>query len=224
MGGGLDEGFAGLALFLGLAAAIYAWIGTRRFHVRKRVTPSPPATPLPKSKRARRRMKLESAPVASLRRRVAGISGPGPSASSFCMFAVRSFCWLLWIDGNNLKIQSPNNLGDLALHITYIKYFANGVALWPDNPIHVFSSLRYPAGIDFFDSLLLLQHIDLIRALVWTGLLGSLATFYGFYRWGGAFGSRRFSFQWRPRRLRVFSEATTLSITRRKESPGKASR
>ena len=112
----------------------------------------------------------------------------------FAMFAVRSFCWLLWIDGNNLKIQSPNNLGDLALHITYIKYFANGVALWPDNPIHVFSSLRYPAGIDLFDSLLLLQHVDLIRALVWTGLLGSLATFYGFYRWGGAFGVAGFLF------------------------------
>jgi len=110
------------------------------------------------------------------------------------MFAVRSFCWLLWIDGNNLKIQSPNNLGDLALHITYMKYFANGVALWPDNPIHVFSSLRYPAGIDLFDSLLLLQHVDLIRALVWTGLLGSLATFYGFYRWGGAFGVAGFLF------------------------------
>ena len=110
------------------------------------------------------------------------------------MFAIRSFCWLLWVDGNNLKIQSPNNLGDLSLHITYIKYFANGVPLWPDNPIHAFSLLRYPAGIDLFDSLLLLQHINLIRALVWTGLLGALATFYGFYRWGGAFGVAGFLF------------------------------
>ena len=112
----------------------------------------------------------------------------------FGMFAVRSFCWLLWIDGNNLKIQSPNNLGDLSLHITYIKYFANGVALWPDNPIHVFSGLRYPAGVDFFDSLFLLQNFDLVRVLVWTGLFGSLATFYGFYRWGGVFGVAGFLF------------------------------
>src|SRR5258705_489285 len=115
-------------------------------------------------------------------------------AACFALFALRSFCWLLYIDGEQLKIQSPHNLGDLALHITYIKYFANGVALWPDNPIHVFSSLRYPAGIDLFDSLLLLQHVDLVRALVWTGLLGSLATFYGFYRWGGAFGVAGFLF------------------------------
>ena len=72
----------------------------------------------------------------------------------FVIFAVRSFCWLLYIDGDQLRIQSPNNLGDLALHITYIKYFANGVPLWPDNPIYVFSKLRYPAGIDLFNALL----------------------------------------------------------------------
>jgi len=73
-------------------------------------------------------------------------------AICFAMFAVRSFCWLLYIDGSELKIQSPNNLGDLSLHLTLIKNFANGVALWPDSPIFVFSKLRYPAGIDLFNS------------------------------------------------------------------------
>jgi len=192
VGGGLDQGFAGLALFVGLAAAVYAWISTAPFSLRKVAAAAPPPQ-LPKSKRARLRMRLDT-PIA-----------PSPPPRRwhfwawavgivFAMFAVRSFCWLLWIDGNNLKIQSPNNLGDLALHITYMRYFANGIALWPDNPIHVFSSLRYPAGIDLFDSLLLLQHVDLIRALVWTGLLGSLATFYGFYRWGGPFAVAGFLF------------------------------
>ena len=52
----------------------------------------------------------------------------------FLMFAIRSFCWLLYIDSDQLKIQSPNNLGDLALHITYIRNFASGVALWPRIP------------------------------------------------------------------------------------------
>ena len=32
-----------------------------------------------------------------------------------------------------------------------------------------------------FNALLVLAHIDLIRGLVWVGLLGSLATFYGFF-------------------------------------------
>ncbi len=115
-------------------------------------------------------------------------------AACFALFALRSFCWLLYIDDNELKIQSPNNLGDLALHITLIKNFANGVALWPDNPIYVFSRLRYPAGMDLFNALLCLVHVDLTRGLVWTGLMASLATFYGFYRWAGAFGVAGFLF------------------------------
>ncbi len=184
LSGGLDAGFAGLALLVGGGAAIAAWIYSANFSERKR-TPVFAAVDAPKSKRARRRMKLPLLPVAAPRRIwhfwtwVAG--------AIFALFALRSFCWLLWIDGANLKIQSPNNLGDLGLHLTYINYFANGVALWPDNPIYVFSKLRYPAGIDLFNALLLLVHVDLIRGLVWSGLLASLATFYGFYRWGGPF-------------------------------------
>jgi len=115
-------------------------------------------------------------------------------AACFAIFAFRSFCWLLYIDSEELKIQSPNNLGDLALHITYIKNFANGVSLWPDNPIYVFSKLRYPAGIDLFNALFCCLHIDLTRSLVWTGLLASLATFYAFYRWGGSFAVAGFLF------------------------------
>src|SRR4029077_16812683 len=115
-------------------------------------------------------------------------------AFCFAIFAARSFCWLLYIDSSDLKIQSPNNLGDLSLHLTLIKNFANSVALWPDNPIFVFSKLRYPAGIDLFNALLSLVHIDLLIGLVWVGLLASLAIFYGFYRWGGTFAVAGFLF------------------------------
>ena len=115
-------------------------------------------------------------------------------AACFALFALRSFCWLLYIDGEQLKIQSPHNLGDLALHITFIKNFVNGVALWPDNPIYVYSKLRYPAGVDLFNGLLCLVHVGLTRGLVWTGLIASLATFYAFYRWAGTFGVAGFLF------------------------------
>src|SRR5205085_8812501 len=108
-------------------------------------------------------------------------------AAFFAIFAVRSFCWLFYIDGSDYKIQSPNNLGDLSLRLTLIKNFANGVAIWPDSPIYVFSKLRYPAGIDFFNALLSLVHVDLIIGLVWVGLLASLATLYAFLRWVGTF-------------------------------------
>src|SRR5437660_7351316 len=116
-------------------------------------------------------------------------------AGFFTIFAVRSFCWLLFVDGTELKIQSPVNLGDLGLHVTHINFFANGVRLWPSNPIYVVSNhLRYPAGIDFFNALLLKANVDLIPGLVWVGLLASVATFYAFYRWGGGFAIAGFLF------------------------------
>jgi hypothetical protein len=116
-------------------------------------------------------------------------------AAFFAIFAVRSFCWLLFIDGSDLKIQSPVNLGDLGLHLTHIQFFANGVHLWPSNPIYVNSDhLRYPAGIDLFNALLLKTGFSLIPGLVWVGLLASVATFYAFYRWGGAFAVAGFLF------------------------------
>lgn len=112
----------------------------------------------------------------------------------FAIFAIRSFCNVLFIDGNELKIQSPNNLGDLSLHLTYINNFASGVPLWPENPIYVFSKLRYPAGVDLFNALLACVGVDVIRGLVWAGLLASAATCFALYRWGGAFTIAGFLF------------------------------
>jgi hypothetical protein len=116
-------------------------------------------------------------------------------AGIFAIFAFRSFVWLLYVDGTDLKIQSPVNLGDLGLHLTHIQFFANGVKLWPSNPIYVGSEhLRYPAGIDLLNALLLKSGISLIPGLVWVGLIASLLTFYAFYRWGGAFAVAGFLF------------------------------
>lgn len=112
----------------------------------------------------------------------------------FAIFAVRSFCWLLFFAGENINIQSPFNLGDLGLHVTYIKTFANGVAMWPQSPIYVNSQLRYPAGIDLFNGLLTNLGFDLRHQLAATGLLAALATFYALYRWGGTFTVAGFLF------------------------------
>lgn len=112
----------------------------------------------------------------------------------FALFALRSFIWVLYQDGDKLRVQSPNNIGDLALHVTYIRYLANGASFWPDNPILTGTELRYPVGTDLFNALLECVHIDLIRALIWCGLLSSAATFYAFYRWGGPFAVAGFLF------------------------------
>ena len=118
----------------------------------------------------------------------------GLVVSVFAIFALRSFCWLYYIDGPDWKIQSPNNLGDLALHITYINTFTNSVPLWPDNPIYIASKMRYPAGADLFNALLCLVGLDLAQGLVWIGLLGALATGYALWRWGRTFTMAGFLF------------------------------
>ncbi|MEO6787781.1 MAG: hypothetical protein ABI318_16775, partial [Chthoniobacteraceae bacterium] len=49
----------------------------------------------------------------------------------FTIFSLRAFLWLVFREGDELRILSPNNQGDLPLHITFIRYFANGAPLWP---------------------------------------------------------------------------------------------
>ncbi|MGE5212588.1 MAG: hypothetical protein ACM3NN_02720 [Nitrospirota bacterium] len=189
-GRGLTTASAAIALVSGVAFAVAALIGTRDRAVQWKSANDSPA-----EKKPRKASEAEETPnvlpPALMRYRHFWFWAV---AVCFAVFAVRSFCWLLYIDGSELKIQSPNNLGDLSLHLTLIKNFANGVAIWPDSPIYVFSKLRYPAGIDLFNALLSLVHIDLLIGLVWVGLLSSLAIFYGFYRWGGTFAVAGFLF------------------------------
>ncbi len=164
---GLSRSVAWVAICLGVAAGLAAFITTRR--------------PTSAKETAGKQSKYRNLWLWIV-------------AACFAMFAFRSFCWLLYIDGDELKIQSPNNLGDLALHLTYIKEFAHGVALWPDNPIFPFGKMRYPAGTDLFNALLACLGVDVTRGLIWIGLLGSLATFCALRFWGGAFAVAGFLF------------------------------
>src|SRR4030095_4704954 len=106
VGHGLNTLSAALALLCGVAFGVAAWLGTSY----PPHSSDPGAKP---SKVSRRYGKIWFWLV----------------AACFALFAFRSFCWLLYIDGGDLKIQSPNNLGDLSLHITLIRTFANGVSL-----------------------------------------------------------------------------------------------
>ena len=178
--GGLGATSAWLSLVVGAIAAAGAYLGT--FDTGARNALKDPAEVASEGTEPREKSQRYSSVFFWI---MAGV---------FTIFAVRSFCWLLYIEGDELKIQSPNNLGDLALHITYIKDFANGTPLWPLNPIYPVGKLRYPAGPDLFNGLLCLVHLDMIRGLVWAGLLASLATFYALFRWGGVFAVAAFLF------------------------------
>lgn len=198
--GGLGHVTAALSLFLGLLAGLAAYFATN----------DDPADTVEQT--------VEGEDKSSSPRPASRRHGPlfWTMAGIFALFAFRSFCWLLYVDNEQLMIQSPNNLGDISLHVTYIGEFANGAPLWPANPIWPVGHLRYPAGVDLFNSLLLLVHVDLIKGLVWVGLLASLATFYALYRWGGLFTVAAFLFNggivgfqslgvlWREHAIRFF--------------------
>jgi hypothetical protein len=112
----------------------------------------------------------------------------------FALFSLRAFLWLVFRDGDSVKVLSPNNLGDLALHLTYIEHIAAGAQFWPQNPIYTGGSLTYPIGVDLINSLLLLVGVDVLRGLIWVGLAGCLCTGIALWRWGGGFALAGFLF------------------------------
>ncbi len=185
--GGLNRAIAVIALLLGLLVAFAAWFQT--FDERR--TPAVVVETASPEKTLRRDKKRTAARIERINYRNIWF---WLVAAIFAIFAFRSFGWLLFWAGNDWKIQSPNNLGDIALHITHLRDLANGVTLWPDSPIYTFSHLRYPIGTDLFNALFACLHFDLRRNLIWFSLLGALATFYAFWRWGGTFAIAGFLF------------------------------
>lgn len=105
----------------------------------------------------------------------------------FALFALRAFLWLIFRDRDSLRVLSPNNLGDMSLHLTFINYLKNGAPLWPDSPIFANGKTAYALGMDFFNGLLALVGFDVIHGLVLVGLVCALLAGIALWRWGGGF-------------------------------------
>lgn len=114
--------------------------------------------------------------------------------TAYSLFAFRAFIWLIFDRRGEVSVLSPNNMGDLPLHIQYIEFFARGAPLWPTNPILVHSTIGYPFGIDFFNSLLVAAGVDLWRGLIGLGVIGAFAAGIALFRWGRVFGMAGFLF------------------------------
>ena len=112
----------------------------------------------------------------------------------FAMASLRAFIWLIYAVGDEWRVLSPNNLGDISIHLQFIRYLASGPKFWPESPILSGSPLVYPLGMDLWNSLLLLSGLPVERGLIWTGLLGSALTAWALWRWGGAFAIAAFLF------------------------------
>jgi hypothetical protein len=102
----------------------------------------------------------------------------------FAIASARAFLWLVFVDGDAIKVLSPNNLGDLSLHISYIRNFAGGAPFWPENPIFAHGPLAYPVGVDLFNALLAVLGVDVLRGLIWVALAGAALTGAALWKWG----------------------------------------
>jgi len=133
-------------------------------------------------------------------RSIRSTPSPRPSAwdvlmlSIFALASLRAFLWLIYPVGDEWRVLSPNNLGDISLHIHLIRYLAGGVDFWPVSPILSGTPLVYPIGSDLLNSMLFCTGVPVERGLVWAGLTGAVLTGWGLWRWGGAFAIAAFLF------------------------------
>jgi len=112
----------------------------------------------------------------------------------FAIASLRAFLWLIYPVEDEWRVLSPNNLGDLSLHLDFIRYFASGVAFWPASPILAGTPLCYPLGMDLFNGMLAHLGVPVERGLVWAGLGGAALAAWALWRWGGAFALAAFLF------------------------------
>jgi hypothetical protein len=112
----------------------------------------------------------------------------------FLVFAIREFGQVIFVVNDQIRVISPNNLGDICLHLTHINYLASGPHFWPDNPIFAFDKLRYPIGLNIFNAELKLIGIEPNLGIILIGLLGSLLTLRALSQFNGSFGVAAFLF------------------------------
>ncbi len=70
----------------------------------------------------------------------------------FLVFAAWEFTRVIFVTNDEIRVSSPNNLGDICLHLAQINYLASSPHYWPENPIFAFDKLRYPIGVNVFNA------------------------------------------------------------------------
>lgn len=112
----------------------------------------------------------------------------------FAIAALRAFLWVIYGQGNELKVLSPHNLGDMSLHLNLINRWADGGRFWPENPFMSGAIFPYHPGMDLWNALLARAGVPVFEGLRWAGLLGAAAAAAALWRWGRGFALAAFLF------------------------------
>src|SRR5215469_7965673 len=112
----------------------------------------------------------------------------------FLAFAAREFSQVIFVTRDQIRVISPNNLGDICLHLTHINYLATNPNFWPQNPIFAFDKLRYPIGLNVFNAELKLIGVEPMLGIILMAFLGSLLTLRALFLFNGSFGVAAFLF------------------------------
>jgi hypothetical protein len=134
----------------------------------------------------RRKRRLEPTPRRGIFTYVVGIL--------FLVFAVREFSQVIFVTNDQIRVISPNNIGDICLHLTHINYLASNPHFWPENPIFAFDKLRYPIGLNLFNAELKLVGVEPKLGIILVAFLGSLLALRALFLFNGSFGVAAFLF------------------------------
>jgi len=107
----------------------------------------------------------------------------------FVLFiGLRHFVWLFYYADHSFRTLAANNLGDLPLHINYIRMFAGGSDFPPVNPEFASQGLYYPYALDLYNALWEALGVPLQAHLFVVGMFLLLASFAALRHWAGWLG------------------------------------
>jgi hypothetical protein len=96
----------------------------------------------------------------------------------------RHFAFLIFNSQGDLRTLNPSNYGDISLHVNYIRALANGLPVPYANPIFSGDWMRYPVGIDLYNSLWECLGVPTGSHLFVVGIFASIASLVLLRRWG----------------------------------------
>ncbi|HVQ30462.1 MAG TPA: hypothetical protein VMV21_12815 [Vicinamibacteria bacterium] len=105
---------------------------------------------------------------------------------------LRQFLWLGVSDGTSVSQLNPYDYGDLPLHWSYVRFFAEGASFWPQNPIFTGTRLGYPIGSDLLAALFVKLGADPAVVFRSTGIVATVALGVALRRWGGGLAMAAF--------------------------------